>query len=105
MEYFRKFKSYVLGEVSARSPWTVLVIGHGSLEQGVIVEQDLNYFIPCPQDLSTARTSTSGFPEATSSPGASAQESAATRQTARQQPVLQNAGLGSQGGVQVCMQP
>lgn len=41
MEYFRKFKSYVLGEVSARSSWTVLVIGHEGLEKGVIVEQDL----------------------------------------------------------------
>jgi hypothetical protein len=52
----------------------------------------------CAQDLSGARATTSGNADATPAHG---QFTAVPRQTARQQPVLQNANSGSQGGVQV----
>ena len=52
----------------------------------------------CAQDLSGARARTSGNADATPAHGP---PTAVPRQTARQQPVLQNANSGSQGGVQV----
>ncbi len=87
MNFFRKFKDYVLGEVSR---YFVISQCHCIIRmlKLEIATQDLKATSKASSDASSSSTAPGGFVQ-----------KVAVKQTV--QPVLQNPGYGSSGGVQV----